>query len=52
MNLCISSNFILVELLIMVTANFNPIFGLNFRVGGGGVSKTLDEIHTSIFFYG
>ena len=31
-------DFILVELLNLVTEKFNPIFGPNFR-GGGGVSE-------------
>ena len=45
-------DFILVELLNLVTEKCNPIFGLNFRgEGGEGSEKVLTKYILS-FFYG
>ena len=41
--------FILVELLNLVTENFNPIFGLNFR-GEGGLKKFRRNTYFHFFF--
>ena len=44
-------NFILVELLNLVTEKVNPIFGPNFRGGGWGSEKLWTKYILSFFFY-
>ena len=43
-------NFILVELLNLVTEKSNPIFGPNFRGGGWGSEKLWTKYILSFFF--
>ena len=42
-------DFILVELINLVTEKFNPIFGPNFRGGRGGSENTYTYFH--FFFF-
>ena len=43
-------DFILVELLNLVTEKFNPIFGPNFKWGGGVSEKLWTKYILSFFF--